>query len=137
MKSKSEKGDPADQAIRRMTRWVDNVLGQMSQKFCPVESWVPSVNLYESSRDYHIVVDLAGVSGDEIDLVVEGNLLTLSGARECPRHPSEHKDCKVRLMEIDHGSFCRKVKLPGDVDVDAIEARYRGGLLTIDLPKKA
>jgi HSP20 family protein len=136
MKRKGQKGDQTDQAIRRMTRWVDNVLGQMHQKFCPVESWTPSVNLYESSNDYHIVVDLAGVQSDQIDLVVEQNVLTISGERPCPRHPVKG-DCRMRLMEIDHGPFCRKVQLPGDVDVDAIDARYRGGLLTIDLPKKA
>jgi HSP20 family protein len=125
-----------EQAIRRMSRWVDNVLGQMQQKFCPAETWSPAVNLFESDQGYHMVVDLAGVQSDQIDLVAERDVLTLQGRRECPKHPDAPR-CTARLMEIDHGRFCRKIKLPGDVDVDAIEARYRGGLLLVDLPKKA
>ena len=48
----------------------------------------------------------------------------------------EHRRIRVHLMEIDHGSFCREVELPEDVDRKRIAANYRNGMLWIELPKK-
>ncbi len=42
----------------------------------------------------------------------------------------------MHLMEIDHGSFARDVELPQDVHHEQINARYRDGMLWIELPKK-
>ncbi|MGF1633898.1 MAG: Hsp20/alpha crystallin family protein [Phycisphaerae bacterium] len=42
---------------------------------------------------------------------------------------------RVHLMEIDHGSFCREVELPADVNRDRIIAAYRNGMLWVELPK--
>ncbi len=42
----------------------------------------------------------------------------------------------THLMEIDHGPFLRSVEVPSSVDVEAINAKYRSGLLWILLPKK-
>jgi HSP20 family molecular chaperone IbpA len=43
---------------------------------------------------------------------------------------------RMHLMEIDHGSFARDVELPADVHHEQINARYRDGILWIELPKK-
>ncbi len=107
------------------------------------EAWTPSVNLYESERAYIVCVDLAGVDKDKIDIEVQGGVLTLRGRRaapsdfdpECLEDGSGNK-CRVHLMEIDHGAFARSVELPQDADRDKINARYRNGLLWIELPKK-
>jgi HSP20 family molecular chaperone IbpA len=48
---------------------------------------------------------------------------------------SEHRRIRIHLMEIDHGSFCREVELPEDVDRERISATYRNGMLWIELPK--
>jgi HSP20 family protein len=49
--------------------------------------------------------------------------------------PTEHRRIRIHLMEIDHGSFCREVELPEDVDRERISATYRNGMLWIELPK--
>ena len=49
--------------------------------------------------------------------------------------PAEHRRIRIHLMEIDHGSFCREVELPEDVDRGRISASYRNGMLWIELPK--
>ena len=48
---------------------------------------------------------------------------------------TEHRRVRIHLMEIDHGSFCREVELPEDVDRDRIVANYRNGMLWVELPK--
>ncbi len=104
------------------------------------ETWQPSVNLYESDSAYLVCVDLAGVDKEKIDIEVADGRLRLQGNRIVPMRadsttaPGER--VRVHLMEIDHGAFVRDVELPQDVHHERINARYRDGMLWIELPKK-
>lgn len=105
--------------------------------FCGPETWTPSVNLYESEATYVVCVDLAGVDKEKIDIEVVDQMLSLRGNRAVPTTlPAADARLRVHLMEIDHGSFCRTVELPQDVNKDQITARYDAGILWIELPKK-
>ena len=122
-----------------MDRWVDHVLGAGYRRYCPGEPWAPSINLYEGGKQYYMVVDLAGVVAEEIDLRVDEGFLLLSGSRATPTPPRPCGQVRLHLMEIDHGRFCRSVKLPPDADlsdVEAIDASYRSGLLWVRIPKR-
>ena len=46
-------------------------------------------------------------------------------------------DEKVRLTQRHAGAFRRVLSLPDDVDRDAIDARFKDGVLTITCPKTA
>jgi HSP20 family protein len=126
---------------RQMGKWVNHVLGgQGYGKYSPGQGWAPPSNFYEDATRYCVVVDLAGVATDAIDLRVEEGALILSGERETPEMPDEVGETKVHMMEIDHGRFCRKLDLPVDVDIDAtvdLAASYRNGMLWIFLPKRS
>jgi HSP20 family protein len=122
------------EGMARMSRWVDQIIG-LSYRHCRAETWQPAVNLYEDNVNYYAVVDLAGVQAETIDLRTAEGLLVLSGQRAVPR-PADAGPLRLRLMEIDHGDFARSLELPDDVDVDGIEAAYRGGFLWIRLPKR-
>jgi HSP20 family protein len=122
-----------------------NKLNEQFQKgyynFCPSETWTPSVNLYETEVTYLVCVDLAGVDKEKIDLVIADGRLKLRGTRSVPVHPDgEEPDpqrrIRVHLMEIDHGSFCREVELPKDVNHEQIAATYKNGMLWVEIPKK-
>jgi len=125
--------------IRNMGKMMDQLQkGYFS--FCPGESWSPSVNLYENDGGYIVVVDLAGVEKDKIDLVVADGQLRLKGQRPVPVTPdvsdARSMGIRVHLMEIDYGPFCREVALPADVNQEKIQATYLNGMLWIELPKK-
>ena len=121
-----------------LNRWVDQVMGKNYHRYCPGESWAPAVNLYEDDQQYCLVVDLAGVEADLIDVQVSNRVLMLSGERPTPQLPEQGGTLKMHLMEIDHGRFCRALELPEDVDAEAIKAAsYKGGYLWVLLPKKA
>ena len=104
------------------------------------ENWTPNVNLYETGSAYLACVDLAGVDKQKIDIEVIQGRLRLSGNRAVPMWTEGPDNTNVRvrmhLMEIDHGSFARDVELPQDVHHEQITARYRDGMLWIELPKK-
>lgn len=128
----------------QMRRWVDEVLGPDYRRYRTKQTWSPSINLYESPTSFCLVADLAGVEVESIEWRVEKSYLLLSGERSTPRPPNP-EECdpaklepqKLHLMEIDHGPFLRRLKLPDSVDGDQIQARYGNGLLWVNMPKKS
>ena len=120
-----------------VSKWGDKVMGGSFHQYCSEQSWSPAMNVYEGPQQYTLVVDLAGLHGDNIELEAEDGTLRLSGQRDMP-DPHEAADhVKIRLMEIDHGWFYRAIELPDDADDTNISATYRGGLLWIVIPRKA
>ena len=122
---------------KQMGKWVDQVFRPGFHKFSSGEAWVPAVNIYESDAGYCVVVDLAGVKAEEIELSARDNKLTVSGYREAPCMVKEAKQIRLHHMEIDHGKFCRSLELPEDVDMDRVEANYKSGFLWIHVPKRS
>jgi len=134
--SRHKSGHAFEPARGPVSKWGDKVLEGGYHRYSSEQSWSPAMNVYESSRQYTLVVDLAGMRGGEIELEVDEGVLRLSGQRDMP-NPRESADrVKIRLMEIDHGWFCREIEIPDDADDGEIGATYRGGLLWIELPKK-
>jgi HSP20 family protein len=149
----------ADPPFSNLARQANKLMEQMTKgyyNFCPGDAWTPSVNLYETATAYLVCVDLAGVDKEKIDVEIRDNRLRLSGARHVPQpEPEELGEAaaaagegqqkpqqqpqqpklRVHLMEIDHGTFCRDVELPLNVDREHIEARYRKGMLWVEIPK--
>jgi HSP20 family protein len=124
---------------KQVGRWMDQVLGPGFRKYSPGESWAPAINLCEDETHYCVVVELAGVTAEEIDLQTEGRKLILSGFREAPGLPESGGNVRLHHMEIDHGVFSRSLELPTDADMedaDRIEAVYRLGFLWIHIPKR-
>jgi HSP20 family protein len=78
-----------------------------------------------------VVADLAGVDPAQVKLVLLDRTLVISGRRE-RRQPSNRPS--YYQLEIDEGSFERRLALPEDVEPDGARAFYERGLLTIVLP---
>jgi HSP20 family protein len=135
--------DCAEKPLRNPST-TSKMLEHMQNKgyygFISNENWTPNVNLYETEGAYLVCVDLAGVDKQKIEIdVIEGRV-RLRGNRAVPMltEAAEPQTIRLRmhLMEIDHGSFSRDVELPQDVHHERINARYRDGILWIELPKK-
>ena len=129
--------DKVSSMARQMNQWVDKVLGPGFHRYCPSEAWVPAVNLYEYKTHYYLVVDLAGMRTEDIDLRVDEkkDVLIISGRRLSPGTPEVEPNVQLLLMEIDHGPFCRSIELPSDANPAKIHANYRNGFLWIRIPK--
>lgn len=93
----------------------------------------PAVDCYRSDEPpaVTVVVDLAGIDPDDVQIAVSERTVTIAGTRRRPPH-----DCRVsyRQMEIEYGPFQRRIALAEDVDPDRAEASYDRGLLTIVMP---
>ncbi len=114
---------------REMSRLVDDVL---SPRLRPDLAFSPAVDLSETAREVRVVADLPGVSEDEVHVSLDDDLLIIRGERR--RDRTREKD-NVRFSERSYGGFYRAVRVPHEIDADAISATFENGVLTIVLPK--
>jgi len=92
----------------------------------------PAVDIKENENGYSMEIELPGLTDKDIEVKVEGNLLTLSSKK------SEEKEEKKKdyvLKERKSYSFCRSFVLPENVNADKITAEFKNGLLTLNVPK--
>ncbi len=91
----------------------------------------PAVDVYRCAQpaELRIVVEVAGVAPESIELVTTGRTLSVAGERRRPAASGTYQQ-----MEIEHGRFQRSISLPTDVDTATASASYDHGLLTIVLP---
>jgi len=94
---------------------------------------MPAVDILEKDGTLLLRAELPGVNEKEIDLKLEGNLLTLRGEKKIEK--SEDNDNYHRI-ESYQGSFSRSFKLPETVDRDKIKAECKNGVLTVTIPQK-
>jgi HSP20 family protein len=91
-----------------------------------------SVDVFETEEDVVVVAEIAGISEEEVEIIVDGTVLILSGER----HPHPSRPGRLySQMEVCHGPFRRELVLPADVDPDRARATYSQGMLEIVLPK--
>lgn len=96
----------------------------------------PLVDTFTKGNMYHIRAEMPGVAKDDIDLSVEGHVLTMKGERKADRETREED---YHLRETRYGSFVRRFNLPEGADTGAIHASFDNGMLEITMPvtKKA
>jgi HSP20 family protein len=134
--AQAKKADNPFREAQSATSWVDSILGPMFHEYRSSQAWQPAINIYEDPAGYCVVADLAGICTEEVDLRVEKGQLILSGQRPTPEPQTPERHFRMQLMEIDHGTFHRTLKLSEDIDADAISASYKSGFLWVRLPKK-
>jgi len=104
---------------------LEEVLKDAPKKFTR-----PASNVLESENGYTIEMAIPGFSKEDLHIDVEKNLLTISVDKK------EAEDIKYKLREFNYNQFKRSFRLPKSVDVEAIEAKFKKGILEISLPKK-
>jgi len=93
--------------------------------------WVPNTDVYVSDLGLVIKVELAGMRREDLELVVEGNRVKISGHRPDGCRPPK---CKFLVMEINYGAFETVIELPSGYDLGQARAAYQNGFLRIDVP---
>jgi HSP20 family protein len=92
----------------------------------------PIVDIYDNDDNIVIKAELPGIDKKDIDIDVKNGVLTLKGER---RVDNETKKEKYYRRERAFGRFERAFRLPAEVDPENINASYKDGVLTIDIPK--
>ena len=85
----------------------------------------------EDPLELNVVVDVAGVDPEQMQIVVSDRTLVVKGER-----PRERPECPHSYyhLELQYGPFERRITLPESVDASGARAEYERGLLRIVLP---
>jgi HSP20 family molecular chaperone IbpA len=89
--------------------------------------------LTEHADCFLVRVDLHDVRERDVDVRLEGEVLTISGERH---HQEAKREQGCAYTERRYNSFTRTIELPRGVDSHRVEAHYREGLLEVLLPKR-
>lgn len=90
----------------------------------------PTTDVYTSGDNVVVEAHLPNFSKDDIDLDIDGRVLTINASR----HSREEDADRKYVIRESSSSFQRRVTLPEGVDTDAITAQFTDGVLTITVP---
>lgn len=96
--------------------------------------WHPSVDMYESDGSVLVRMDLPGLSKDDIDISFDGHVLSVTGQREEEEEKTDEGSC-YWSRERFTGDFHRYVHIPTEVLSEKLKAKFKDGVLEIELPK--
>lgn len=94
---------------------------------------MPAVNIREDEKKFTLDLAVPGIDKKDLKIEINEDVITIS---------SEHKEEKeetgddFKRREFSYSSFCRSFYLPENVNKDKIEANYKYGILTVELPKE-
>ncbi len=97
------------------------------------EVWHPPTDVYETDEELVVMLDLAAVSQDDLEIAIEDNVLHVRGRRQ---EPFPSNKISVYRMEIPYGDFEARIHLPVRIARDEVQASYENGLLAIRMPKE-
>lgn len=122
----------------------------------PVPVFRPDVDILEQADAFVIHADMPGANEDTVDIRLDNGVLTLEGrlvSEEVDITPSASAEGEtevaettaetarptalVRHAEYRLGSYRREFRLSKDIDVNAVTARMKDGVLELRLPKTA
>ena len=122
------------QDLERMRRQMDQLFDTLSDRkiYRTGGGVFPAINLTEDTQNYYIRAELPGVKAGELDIQAASKNITLSGER---KFSAEGGNTKYHRKEREAGKFSRIIGLPGDIDIDNVNASLKNGMLTVVVPK--
>ncbi|AOF87477.1 hsp20/alpha crystallin family protein [Hydrogenophaga sp. RAC07] len=120
--------DPFDDAFRSLTRPWRFEMPEAAPRI--------KLDLMEQNGSYAVKAEIPGVKKDDIDVRIDGNMVTISA--EVKTEKDEKTDGgRILRQERQEGYASRTFSLACPVDEAKVQARYKDGILELTLPKKA
>ncbi|MFC2171245.1 Hsp20/alpha crystallin family protein [Acidobacteriota bacterium] len=116
----------------RMNRLLEEMTARAQGERIVFGTWTPLVDIYEYNDRFILNAELPGIQRKDIEIQIDEEALVLKGQRSPLGDP---KNESFYQIEIAYGSFQREFTLPKSVEIDAVEASYRNGILRVTLPK--
>jgi HSP20 family protein len=93
-------------------------------------AWEPPTDVFETDDELSICIALPGVSADQVQVTLEGDVLSVSGVR-LASPPS----ALIHRLEIPYGRFERRMRLPMRA-LKLAESVFENGLLSLTLRRR-
>jgi HSP20 family protein len=128
--AEEEEENQLEQGRRRGTGWP------RGWGYYPLQQnrdWTPAMDMFDKGEKLVLQAELPGVPRENIDITLEKGILTIRGERQA----EETNEGEWLCCERPSGTFYRAIQLPAEVDVEAVSAEHKDGVLTVTLPKQA
>ncbi|WP_412537969.1 Hsp20/alpha crystallin family protein [Longispora sp. K20-0274] len=110
--------------FRELERWTNEVMGATrAPRMMPLDA-------YQEGESYVLAFDLPGVDESSLTVTAENNTLTVTAERRAERPEGS----TYLVAERPIGTYQRQIMLADGLDLDAINARYTDGVLTVTIP---
>ena len=93
----------------------------------------PPINMFQQGEDFVAVIELAGISKDDLSIEAKEATLRISGKKTA----NYDQKASFHRRERVFGSFDRTISLPVRIDAEGIRAEYRDGVLALFIPRAA
>ncbi len=94
--------------------------------------WYPAADVYQTADGWIVKVELAGVSVEDVEIDIQGHVLSIIGARK-------DRSCAVGVsfhqMEITYSRFEKTLQFPSAIEGARVEHNFEDGILIIRLWK--
>ena len=96
------------------------------------DGYYPAVDIEENEDAYRVFIELPGMEKKDIKISYQDDVLTISGEK---KDQKDDKDRNYHYFERRFGQFERSFRIHTDVIEDKIDAVFKDGVLTVDMPK--
>jgi HSP20 family protein len=117
------------QEMERMRRQLDRMNDGLATRNVPS---FPALNVWTNADGLLVTAELPGVDAGDLDIAIVDKTLTLSGKREAAEIP---EGARYHRRERGCGQFSRSIQLPYRIESDQVEATFKNGVLTVNLPR--
>ena len=93
---------------------------------------VLAADVYEDDDKIVVSLEAPGMEQDDFDVTIDLDVLVVRGEK---RYQNQRREGGYRIAECAYGAFERAIPLPETVDASRARAKYRKGVLRIELPK--
>jgi HSP20 family protein len=107
-------------------------VSSQQEKTIPARFYVPATDIFETGEALKIVMEMAGVPKDAVDVKIENEVLSVEGRIET----TNYNGFEPLYTEYPIGHYARTFSLPWQVDQQNITAELEDGVLTLTLNKK-
>lgn len=97
----------------------------------PTRSFLPSADIFETEHALTVVLEMPGVSKDNVDINIENGLLTIEAGIDFGKYDG----LRPVYSEYNIGPYRRSFRLPNQIDQDKISAEMEDGVISLTLPK--
>ena len=97
-----------------------------------MSAWKPLVDIYQTDEAIILKAELPGIKKEDVSVEIKDNVLTLKGERI---EDKEVKEESYFRKERCFGTFSRAFNLQHRVQPDKIKARFKDGILEVEIPK--
>jgi HSP20 family protein len=117
-----------------LDNWVDDLFATPFielPRFFKSNGDVPAVNVRETADHYILEAAVPGFEKDEIEVSLKNGQLTIRGEKKSQQNGKDNE--RLTRSEFSYQMFSRSFSLPEDVLEGQIHARYKEGVLTLEL----